>query len=1116
MNDPALMGLWQEEMGEAQPMEGSRPAEDSLSKDEKQQKQLQVVPQVQPKKVQPKKHPHVSGVVKKGSIAVELDVVRPAKVPPLQPKAASVPPTPQPKPQSTPPDLRKLAMEYKAGIEHIRKAVELDQDATTADGCRRARDAYAEGLRGVKLAVNNDLSMLPPDCRQAYEAWARRLAIVEWSLVDKSPVAKKGPVQRAEMFPMDAPSPATTPKSGPPAKPQVQPTPVQLGGSTPSSGKELGKGPVAPDWPEVVDLEKEPEKAPDYHAALQKAGRQVPRIPPSQEDQEEQPVQHGRSRGRSKAKEPPKPLPKIEQLKNKALEHAEQVYATLATAGDLEEIDRLIVKFVEKQNHFTELGFQVQPGCIYVVDVDHRVKCWSYPKRSFVEPKLVADIFVSYVVFEPKKTVDMTVDATEDRPGSRRKGEKKAELKTVSEKAQALEKELAELKQKEAELLAETEGSSGSLPEKTESIFVDLERSRAKKTEGKMFPQGDDGPSTIWRSMRSTHTAKSSSKPASSSKDGSPSEVSNTDDAVCIDGEEYVWVNDESKTSKAELEATRRSMYARQCKDGKFYPGPQAKYDVAMMEEQVACSHPENMLRWGRNQHAVYASCGKCRLKSVILYKKKKEPTEKTTKVFMVDGQESSQSVSTSGPLAMIDTGCRRSVAGRKWHQEMQEALRMRNMRCHYRPVHDQFQFGPGTPVTAVRRWTYPVVLGDSIDETLEISEINEDVPALIGPDDLAKWSAIVDFTNATIKFHRHETNLIEGKSGHPCIHLLNPLPEMTIPIKEAYMMADEEDGSDDDDEFEEVISDYEEHALKTAKRKDWWYDEEDGDESEHEPDGDDEDELVSSGDDSSSSVSDEPALEETSEDYMSKGGRRQLRSNLKEIAEAYALEAKSTLKQHDVARCSEDLLGKRSARTPGPWRVMQFFAMTLAFTQRLAVGRGWDLWEPITLQNGFDLSTRDGRMEARKYIQATDPDLIVMTPPTTLSMKGQGSPMMIRADRDQRQRQHEAMTFAVEVFRWQAENGRVAYLEGPLRSTLWTGHPMQSLLLDPQFGDIAVMKDKLPRRAVMNSDVVSHLKPHDKRGFHEIASSGQAMTLSNDDLAVDIERVLISGQHNC
>ena len=62
----------------------------------------------------------------------------------------------------------------------------------------------------------------------------------------------------------------------------------------------------------------------------------------------------------------------------------------------------------------------MQPASIYVVYTNHVIRCLSFIRKGWIEPKVTANIFMTYVV-----RADMTVDATEDEPGVRRKSERR-------------------------------------------------------------------------------------------------------------------------------------------------------------------------------------------------------------------------------------------------------------------------------------------------------------------------------------------------------------------------------------------------------------------------------------------------------------------------------------------------------------------------------------------------------------------------------------------------------------------------------------------------------------------------------------------------------------------
>ena len=98
------------------------------------------------------------------------------------------------------------------------------------------------------------------------------------------------------------------------------------------------------------------------------------------------------------------------------------------------------------------------------------------------------------------------------------------------------------------------------------------------------------------------------------------------------------------------------------------------------MTEQAKCKHPFDGLRWGANSKSMYATCGKCGVKSVVLYHKAKdqdmpedpEEPDPVNKVHMVNEVHV---VKVGAGMVMADTGCRKAVGGTAWHHELQDEM---------------------------------------------------------------------------------------------------------------------------------------------------------------------------------------------------------------------------------------------------------------------------------------------------------------------------------------------------------------------------------------------------------------------------------------------------------
>eukprot|EP00972_Heterocapsa_arctica_P066757 9850881-Heterocapsa_arctica.AAC.1 len=60
----------------------------------------------------------------------------------------------------------------------------------------------------------------------------------------------------------------------------------------------------------------------------------------------------------------------------------------------------------------------------------------------------------------------------------------------------------------------------------------------------------------------------------------------------------------------------------------------------------------------------------------------------------------------------IIDTGCRRSVAGTKWHERMQKHLDKNGMKTVRKDIDEKFRFGDDEVLVAGTAWVYPIGIG--------------------------------------------------------------------------------------------------------------------------------------------------------------------------------------------------------------------------------------------------------------------------------------------------------------------------------------------------------------------------------------------------------------------
>ena len=112
-------------------------------------------------------------------------------------------------------------------------------------------------------------------------------------------------------------------------------------------------------------------------------------------------------------------------------------------------------------------------------------------------------------------------------------------------------------------------------------------------------------------------------------------------------------------------------------------------------EEQHRCPHQYDELEWRGNGEAIYARCKVCKLKHVIYYDTFHEKqafvadlADKTKEVFFLE---------TRPGEALGDSGCKSSVGGSEWHEQLRQEVQARGYEarelkeCEYFQAQDRW-----------------------------------------------------------------------------------------------------------------------------------------------------------------------------------------------------------------------------------------------------------------------------------------------------------------------------------------------------------------------------------------------------------------------------------------
>jgi hypothetical protein len=348
------------------------------------------------------------------------------------------------------------------------------------------------------------------------------------------------------------------------------------------------------------------------------------------------------------------------------------------------------------------------------------------------------------------------------------------------------------------------------------------------------------------------------------------------------------------------------------------------------------------------------------------------------------------------------------------------------------------------------------------VDRELVMSEVPEECPGLIGPDQLSAWEMKLDFRDKTFESAAGIVSPITfARSGHPCMSLLEYDHEEPKEVYQAQALIDPEDGGS---------SGLAELLNRTSSRVEYY--------NLAEEDTDKED-VESTSSESSHVWTTEQELteEDTTEEetvgevgvfathqaetekvkFMSKGNWRHVRAAVKNIQEEMSGEGKSkkvtVYPEMQIEKCLDARV--TGPRRSGPWRFLEIFTWTCAVTMA-AQRRGWDTYEPITLPT-WDLQLMDGRTCARKYIMEVDPDFVVLAPPcgpwSTIQLINQRTPMQVRELHRKRQAARDLLLFVEEVVRYQHIRGRVVVVENPKTSLIWDQAAAEECIEQTRYG---------------------------------------------------------------
>eukprot|EP00971_Amphidinium_carterae_P348223 6490390-Amphidinium_carterae.1 len=142
--------------------------------------------------------------------------------------------------------------------------------------------------------------------------------------------------------------------------------------------------------------------------------------------------------------------------------------------------------------------------------------------------------------------------------------------------------------------------------------------------------------------------------------------------------------------------------------------------------------------------------------------------------------------------LCIPDSGCRRNVAGRDWHQKLQRQLNVQGLCGIYKPEREKFRFGDSRVEESEGSWLYPVKKANQL-MVFNVACVNTDCPPLLSVSSMASLGVVINFVDNEIELRGLGTtvDMQHVASGHPVLEF--DVPEVTDDVPTAFTCLQEQ-----------------------------------------------------------------------------------------------------------------------------------------------------------------------------------------------------------------------------------------------------------------------------------------------------------------------------------
>lgn len=192
--------------------------------------------------------------------------------------------------------------------------------------------------------------------------------------------------------------------------------------------------------------------------------------------------------------------------------------------------------------------------------------------------------------------------------------------------------------------------------------------------------------------------------------------------------------------------------------------------EIRRLPRAFLCQHPD-VVRCA-SQHLVWWSCTDCDRQICHQAWSDDRPTWSVGVVISVPHHQPVYHTNEEEKYIILDSGCRRSVAGTSWHHGMFRWLKSQGLKLVIRLVTESFEFVGGEVPSATRAFIYPLVINNYLVE-IDMAEVLGNCPPLLSSSAMKTLGIIMGYEKQTLTIRAcQSTNLPlkESAGGHPIL----------------------------------------------------------------------------------------------------------------------------------------------------------------------------------------------------------------------------------------------------------------------------------------------------------------------------------------------------------